>query len=279
MSGQAGYRHARDPLREEERLSKEEEACAILWRHWQAGTVIDALPADLAPPTREAGYAIQACFERHSASPRAGWKIAATSAAGQRHINVEGPLAGRILAERVLPGGATVSLEGNRMRVCEPEFAFRFGVALPARSAPRTVDAVMATVSDLHLSLELPDSRYSVFTRVGAAALIADDGCARDLVLGPAVTADWRGIDLVTHKVRGRVIGGPEREGVGANVLGDPRVALTWLVNEVAALGIDIEAGEFVTTGTCLPPLEIAPGDRVEADYGVLGTIAVTIAG
>ncbi len=68
-----------------------------------------------------------------------------------------------------------------------------------------------------------------------------------------------------------------ERDGVGQNVLGDPRDALAWLVNELSSLGITLHAGEMVTTGTCLVPLPIAPGDLVEADFGVLGQVSVRI--
>jgi CRP-like cAMP-binding protein len=63
-----------------------------------------------------------------------GWKIAATSEAGQKHINVDGPMAGRILAETVIQDGGTASMAGNEMRVAEPEFAFRMRTDLPARS-------------------------------------------------------------------------------------------------------------------------------------------------
>ncbi len=238
---------------------------------------MDELPHDLKPATREAGYAIQACFERYSSKPRAGWKIAATSAAGQRHINVGGPLAGRLLAEHICEDGASVCIEGNRMRVCEPEFAFRFREDMPPRSVPYSLSEVMANVADLHLTLELPDSRYANFTRVGGPSLIADNACAGDLIVGLPVTANWRGIDLAAQKVRGRVAGRYDREGAGANVFGSPAVALTWLVNELSDLGIGVRRGELVTTGTCMTPLEIEEGDRVEADFGFLGSISVRI--
>jgi 2-keto-4-pentenoate hydratase len=58
-------------------------------------------------------------------------------------------------------------------------------------------------------------------------------------------------------------------------VLGDPRTALTWLVNELRGLGLILEAGQFVTTGTCMKPLEIEPGDAVTADFGVLGAVSL----
>ena len=259
-----------------------ERAAELIWRHWQAGEVMDALPAGLAPATRADGYAIQACLERYSAKPRAGWKIAGTSVAGQRHIGVDAPLAGRLLAERLYDSGpgqvASVSLQGNRMRVAEPEFAFRFGRELAPRGEPYTVTEVMAAVCDLHLAIELPDSRFADYVRAGAPVLIADDACARDLVVGPPVDASWRDTDLAAHPVRARA-GDRYDEGSGANVLGDPRLALAWLVNEVSSLGVTISSGELVTTGVCTIPLEIRPGDRVNADFGPLGSIGVKLAG
>jgi 2-keto-4-pentenoate hydratase len=258
--------------------AKHQDACALIWQHWRDGTVMDDLPPDLKPHTRAAGYAIQAHLESHSAEPRRGWKIAATSVAGQRHINVDGPLAGRLLAEKLHAPGAEISIATNRMRVAEPEFAFRLGQTVHARGREYGVDEVLAMVSALHLAIELPDSRFSDFTAVGGPALIADNACARELVVGPEVTADWRTLDLSRHEVHCKVGARYERDGIGSNVLGDPREALAWCVNEVSALGIDIAAGEIVTTGTCAVPLEIEPGDLVEADFGVLGSISVQIA-
>jgi 2-keto-4-pentenoate hydratase len=79
--------------------------------------------------------------------------------------------------------------------------------------------------------------------------------------------------------VVGRVGERLEREGVGSNVLGDPRQALTWLANELSTLGITLASGQTVTTGTCLIPLEVNPGDRVSVDFGVLGQVACCFTG
>jgi 2-keto-4-pentenoate hydratase len=237
------------------------------------------LPPDLKPATRAEGYAIQAHLEQYSSKPRAGWKIAATSSAGQQHIGVDGPIAGRLQAEFLREDGATIAIATNRMRVAEPEFAFRFNHGLAPRAEPYTVDEVMAAVSDLHLAVELPDSRFAAFAKAGGPSLIAEAACARDLVVGRAVHADWRSIDLSQHPVKGHVQGRYDREGSGGNVLGDPRIALTWLVNELSGLELGVKAHELVTTGAAVPPLEIEPGDHVVADFGPLGAIRVTIAG
>ncbi len=257
---------------------KNAQICDLIWRHWQAGTVMDELPETLKPASRAEGYAAQAGLEERSANPRSGWKIAATSQAGQRHIGLDGPIAGRLLAETLAQDGAAISIATNRMRVAEPEFAFRFGQPVPPRPEPYSVDEVLAMVSDLHLTIELPDSRFSDFARVGGPTLIADNACARDLVVGPAVAADWRALDLSAHAVHATVGSRYERNGIGANVLGDPRAALTWCVNEISGLRIPLNPGELITTGSCTAPLEVEPGDRVDADFGALGRISVRIA-
>jgi len=255
-----------------------QRASDLLWQTWQAGGVIDHLPAAMKPETRSEGYAIQARLEARSAALLFGWKIAATSAAGQAHINVTGPMAGRLLAEKVVAEGSTVTLGPNRMRVAEPEFAFRMGRTLAARALPYETAEVMAAVASLHPAIEVPDSRFLDFTAVGEAQLIADNACAHQFMLGQATSADWRAIDLARHPVACQVSGGPVVEGSGANVLGDPRIALKWLVNELTGLGVALKEGEVVTTGTCATPLAVMPGDGFSADFGPLGRVGLNFA-
>lgn len=252
-------------------------AAAILWQNWQQRTRIDALPADCRPEDRAAGYSAQREIVNCSGQKVVGWKIAATSAAGQKHIGVDGPLAGPLLANRVLPDGATVSLDGNIMLVAEAEFAFKFGRALPKRDNPYTKAEVLDAVESLHPAIEVPDSRYNNFVTVGAPQLIADSACADWFVLGEAARADWRSRDLVTHEVSAYRNGERVATGTGANVLGDPRVALAWLVNELRAYADGIAAGQFVTTGTCVVPVPIHRGDTVRVDFGDFGTAHVQL--
>jgi len=248
-------------------------ASDLLVRHWQNGTVLDALPTGMRPNTREEGYAIQAQIEALSNQPLWGWKIAATSLAGQKHIGIDGPIAGRLLKEMVLQEEEVVPFGANRMRVAEAEFAFKMGRDLPPRASPYSRDEVMDAVADLYLGLEFPDSRYADFAEVGGPQLIADNACAHLFVIGPKAPDIWREIDLSEHRIVGKTSDWILREGIGSNVLGDPRIALTWLANELSAIGVTLSAGQSVTTGTCLVPMEIQQGDKVSADFGVLGQV------
>jgi 2-keto-4-pentenoate hydratase len=244
---------------------------------WRDGSRCSAIPDDLAPQQRAEAYVIQAAFERESAHPLAGWKIAATSIAGQKHINVEGPLLGRYTAERVVPSGGNIPLGGNLMRVAEVEFAFRLARDLPPRNAPYTEQEVFDAVATLHPAIEIPDSRFDDFTRVGAAQLIADNACANWMAIGDAVSNDWRSVDLAQVRPVGRIAGRPDVLGNGSNVLGSPRFAMTWAINELSQHGLTASAGQFITTGTCLVPMPISVGGVIEGDFGSWGKITVKI--
>ena len=256
-------------------LDKDQIAAAsrILVRHWRDGTKLDALETRLRPESRADGYAVQAALS----GQLFGWKIAATSEAGQKHINVAGPMAGRIMRDTVIADGGIAAMKGNTMRVGEPEFCFRMGRDLTPRPSTYTVDEVLDAVDTLHPAIEIPDSRFADFVGAGEAQLIADNACAHQFVLGAATSANWRAMDLVEERPQ-IALRGERYIGHGKNVLGDPRLALTWLANELSGLGITLRAGEVVTTGTCHPPLPIGAGDHFAADFGVLGKVSVRFA-
>ena len=250
-------------------------AAAMLHEAWTNGTKLAALPEPVRPRTRVEGYAVQAALARQAGGALYGWKIAGTNAAGRRHINVAAPLAGRVLAQCVLAAGAPASLAGTVLRVAEPEFAFRMARDLPPRAAPYTAREAADAVASLHPAIEIPDTRFADVVSAGEAQLIADLACGHQFRLGPPAPPTWRGLDLAAHRLSAAIGDGPPASGEGRNVLGDPRAALAWLVNELSGLGITLRAGDVVTTGVATVPLAVAPGDVLRADFGELGRVTL----
>jgi 2-keto-4-pentenoate hydratase len=248
------------------------EAADILWRARLDRRRLEELPVHCRPQSLAEGYAVQDAMTTLARQPVLGWKIAATSEAGQRHIGVNEPLAGRLFADFVLGDGARLVAGPMLMRVAEAEFAFRLGHDLDSRSMTYEVEEVVKAVAALHLAIEVPDARFERFAEVGPAQIVADDAFASWFVLGPEVP-DWRRIDLPRQPVRMMRNGALAGEGRGANVLGDPRIALAWLANERSKRGAALKAGDIVTTGTCLTPVAIAPGDRLVAEFPGLGQV------
>ena len=252
-----------------------EQAVAALLPAFRDHGRLVALDPDCRPTSRAEGYEVQAALLKAVGEPGIGWKIAATSTAGQQHIGVSGPLAGRLLQSRCLADGATVSLAGNFMAVAEAEFAFRIGRDLKRTgSTPLSVSEVMASVEALHVAIEVPASRFEDFAKAGEAQLIAEFACACFFVVGQEVTTDWRSVDLKDHQVSVTCNGATVAQGQGSNVLGDPRLALTWLANELIDHNRCLQAGDVVMTGTCVVPVPVKPGDVVTADFGAFGSVS-----
>ena len=136
---------------------------------------MDAWPSGIQPLDRAGAYPVQNALFKATQGTHLGWKIAATSSAGQNHIGVSAPLAGRLMHERCHADGAPVDVQRNRMRVAEAEFAFRMGRDVTAPIGHKlNLDAVLDAVAAVHLAIELPDSRFANFAHMGEASLIAD---------------------------------------------------------------------------------------------------------
>jgi 2-keto-4-pentenoate hydratase len=247
-----------------------DELAHTLWRAWTDGTPLTDPPR---LSTADAGWAVQQRLA-DLAGPGYGWKIAATSAAGQAHIGVDGPLPGRLCERFRYEPGAVLPSRQLHMRVVEAEFVFRMGRAVPPGSSR---SEILDAVADLHLGVEIPDSRYAGFATAGGPALLADLACAGMFVLGPRVT-EWQAADLPRWTTSLTVNGVEAARGSGGAVLGDPCEALVWLVGELGRFGTALRAGEVVTTGTTTVPPAIGPGDVVHADFGAYGHVDLSFA-
>lgn len=283
-----------------------EAAAGLLVRARTAGAKLDALPTEAKPGDKADAYAAQVLIAQARAEDTAGWKIAATSLDGQRHINVPGPLGGRLLSSEVYGNGETVDLGNNAMWLAELEFVFVFAQDLAARPEEYTREEVLAAIGELRLGIELPSSRFVDPATVGELGLIADNACTGEFVLGPVVAAGWEPEVLPQTRVTVTVSGGATGRdedaaeagaqatpadtesaqpgvprvsyGIGENVMGDPVEALRWLVNELSALGHPLHAGQFVTTGTCCAPVPVRPGETLSAEFTGLGTVECSFA-
>ena len=97
--------------------SQIEQAAALLWRTRLEQRRIETLPDPLRPRSLAEGYAIQDAMVALAAQPVLGWKIAATSKAGQQHIGVTEPLAGHLFKNFVLQDGARLAATPLHMKV------------------------------------------------------------------------------------------------------------------------------------------------------------------
>lgn len=233
---------------------------------------LDAFPPTCRPETFEDGHAIQEAFVQAWSVPVAGYKIGCTSPETQKLLGSPGPFPGRVFAPVLLTSPAKVAAKAFHRLGIEPEFAFTLARDLPPRAAPYAREEVAAAVAALHGAIELVDTRWTDWLKVGIASIVADNGANGGLVLGPAAS-DWRQIDLPRAKATLRFDDKFIAEGTGAAVLGNPLDALVWLANHLSSRGYGLKAGDAVTTGTVAAVYFAEPGMHVTADFGPIGMV------
>lgn len=248
-----------------------------LWQARRDGDVVD--PADVQEPVSDVeAYDVQDQIVRLSGLPTRGFKVGSTSAEAQKLLGTSEPGSCPVLAPYYFDSPAHVELVPANMPALEGEFAFRMARDLPPRDDAYSVSDLRDAIDAVAGAIEVVGTRLKGgLAGKGRFLTTADCGANIALVVG-AWQSDWRDMDLPAHPVAMHVNGSIKGSGTGARALGDPLNVMVWLANQQARRGRGLKAGDVVSTGTCTGLDPVAPGDRVSADFGALGTVELECA-
>jgi 2-keto-4-pentenoate hydratase len=244
-----------------------------LTKRTTAGLSPDEKPASLADGYRAQELLVQKLLAKLGGKA-IGYKAAATNVAAQKQMDVDGPFFGTLLSATSHRSPVTLLSANYTLRIVEAEFGFEMGADVPGSPIPYTAETVAPFVASVIPAIEVVDHRFHDWRLVGAPTLAADNAIHGAWVAGEPVHYRWS-FNLAAHPLRVIVNGSPWREGSGANVLGDPLNVVAWLANELPKHGRQLRRGEKISTGTTAEVYFAQPGDRVVADFGVLGTAEV----
>lgn len=257
---------------------KIERLAAALAEAWRTDSTID-LPSEAeAPASRAEAFAVQDRMAELLDERVVGWKVGATVPAVQRLEGHDGPIPGRLFAPRVFDSPATVSATRFRGHKVECEFAFRLSRDLPVRGRPYTPEEI-ADGLVFHPAVELAGSRYRPGTggrKPRTHDAIADNGAGGGFVFGPAIP-DWRPLSFGAMPIVATIDGGAPIEVYTGDYRRDPVVIVAETANDLAARGIGLSAGDYVSTGSLTMPTPIARGQTLVARFGDLATVRVTL--
>ena len=237
------------------------------------------IPETFRPDNPALGYSVQEelvdrLLKNYGGHP-VGYKVACTNKLAQELLGTDTPFYGRLLSPFVYQSPGRVNARDFSMRLIEAEFSFILAADLPQEDAPYDRESVADAVAAILPSIELVDTRFTVWTEVAIPSLISDNGCNSGWVRGKAIET-WQHIDLTSHKVSLRVNGAEKLSGSGAAVLGHPLNSLLWLANTLCEQGKALKAGDLVSTGVCTDVYLAEPSDHIIADFGTLGTAEVS---
>ena len=259
-------------------IGKWEDLARRLAVAWRDGTAIALPPAGEGPATRADAYAIQDRMAELIGGRVAGWKVGATVRAVQLFEGHDGPLPGRIFADRCFDSPARIEARLLHGAKVECEFAFRLQRPLPAGGGAITADELAPFVT-FHPAIELPATRYAPGTgNRGTTTFdgIADNGTGGAAVLGAAVE-DWSKLPFETMEINARIDGSPPIQAYTGAYRRHPLAITAETICELRARGLDLDPGMCVLTGSLTLPTPIRRGQTLTARFAGLPPISVTM--
>ena len=242
----------------------------------QAARGLVDYPGNL-PATLDEGYAIQAAAVARMTEPVAGWKVGRILGALADEFGCD-RLAGPIFASTVTTVDADTAglVFAEGFGAVEAEFLFRIGT-LPAPGQTHfTLEEAADHIDAVHIGIEIASSPFLGINGNGPAVTISDFGNNNGLLVGPAVT-DWRSgayaDQIVTTRIDGETVGAGTAAAFNRGAIG----SVAFLLENLIARGIAIEAGWWISTGAVTGVHPVRPGQAVETDFGPFGTLNCTI--
>ena len=232
------------------------------------------LPDELRPKSIVEAYAAQEAYYRlaePSYGAVAGAKIATTTKVMQQLMGITHPLGGAIFARTIHASPASLrAADFVNLRI-ESEIGLMLGNNLPASRAPWTREAVARVVAGAMPAFELIEDRNADYAQTDAKSLIVENCWNGGVVIG--ATKSVPVADLVGIAGRLTVAGKNAGEGTAE----DPCATLAWLANLLAERGRDLTAGMVVITGSLIPTVSIARGDRAVFTVEGLGEAVMDV--
>ena len=229
--------------------------------------------------TMQDAYEIQAAWvdlKVRAGDPQIGWKIGLTSKAMQAALNIDVPDSGVLLKSMVFDNGARVPPGRFIQPRVEAELAFVMARDVPPDASPAEILAATDYVAP---SLEILDTRITrIDPQTGRARSVLDTIADNAANAGVVMGEGRKGLSADDLRWSGAIVsrnGEVEETGLGAGVLGDPLLSMSWLAQRLGAYGQGIKAGQVVLSGSFIRPVEAPAGSDVTADFGPLGLVAI----
>ncbi len=173
---------------------------------------------------------------------------------------------GRSIARR--PSCRTADFVNLRI---ESEIALKLGADLPLSGAPWTREAVAAAVAAAMPAFELIEDRNADYAQTEAASLIVENCWNGGVVIGTPKAIPVAALVGIAGRL---TIGG---KTVGEGAAEDPCATLAWLANHLAERGRELKAGMVVITGSLIPTVSIASGERAVFTVDGLGETVMEV--
>ena len=197
-----------------------------------------------------------------------GKKIGLTSPGIQRQLGVDEPDYGHLFAAMECREGVIDTAQLIAPKI-EAELAFVLGADLTggkvtARDVCKATEYVVG-------AFEIVDSRVADW-KIKLVDTVADNASSGRYILGEKrLRVDE--VDLPSEYMILYKNGEKVQEGSGANVMGNPCVAVAWLANRLWGFGVPLKKGEVILSGAFSAAPAAVKGDIFKVEFKSFGTV------
>jgi 2-keto-4-pentenoate hydratase len=233
----------------------------------QAATALPDYPG--APPqTLADAYAIQDTALGLAGGVIAGWKVGKIGPPLDGELGVN-RLAGPIFAADVRDGASEPAMPvyAEGFAAAEAEFLLRIGTAPDPAKRSYTMDEAAALIDAVHVGIEIASSPFPGINAMGPLVTISDFGNNRGLVVGASV-ADWGNGDWLDWPITLTIDGVEAGRATARGMLDGPLGAARFLFETLAARGLALTPGQWISSGAVTGVHEVPVGARVVATFG-----------
>ncbi|MFN0092322.1 MAG: 2-keto-4-pentenoate hydratase [Acidimicrobiales bacterium] len=202
----------------------------------------------------------------------AGWKVGLTSKAMQRQQGVHEPLFGYLLESGRMTAPAVLEHAALHRPGFENELCLLVGERLAGPGV--TYEQAQAAIAAVCPAFEIVEVRGPFGEDVPLG--LADNIQQRAFVTGAEVPPP-AGRRLVDATVEILVNGEVVERAAGSDEIGDPVATLAWLANKLAEFGRPVEAGQRIMSGSFTKQYPLAPGQRIEARFDLVGSVRAEV--
>ena len=238
------------------------------------GKRLSGIPASIAPTTIYEAYLVQAHLVsqlRQKFGDPVGYKVGCTNQTAREMLGVETPFYGRCFTKEIFNSPAIIDCSELHMVGIEPEIAVRIGKDMQ-KDTPWTAKQVIDLIEEVMPAIEIVESRFSTWPKMGILAAISDNGVHRKLILGQSI-ADWDEKTISGARVKLRLKEKIVRLGHIKNVDGGVFGVTAWLASQLNQKGLTLKRGDIVSTGVMANIYDAVSGENLIADYMDLGKI------
>ena len=202
-----------------------------------------------------------------------GWKVGFGAPAMLELLKIDGPLIGFLTQKAHVASGGSVSFAGWGRPVIEPEIAVFIGRDVPAGGSREAAEAAIAGIAP---AIEVVDFNEPP---EDPARILAHDIYQRHVVLGaPGPVRPGSSAEGLTCRIIRRGVETARTTDPQANT-GEWVAIVMHVANLLAAFGERLRAGEFIITGSVVPPITVER-DEDSTTFAVdpIGSVSVRFA-